>query len=148
MEESIGPTCTGCSNMIEEGSVIAFGDSLFHLDCFICAKCQTSVDYNSNLLLLTDGRPVCENCAYNCSACKETIRDEAVMTGEEAYHADCFKCINCRKKIDDLVYTQTSKGIYCTPCHEKRRAEKLRRREEREKQKNQSRQLSQDTQVI
>ncbi|KAI9023719.1 hypothetical protein CLU79DRAFT_718494 [Phycomyces nitens] len=122
--------------MIEEGSVIAFGDSLFHLDCFICAKCQTTVDYNSNLLLLTDGRPVCENCAYNCTACKETIRDEAVMTGEEAYHADCFKCINCRKKINDLVYTQTSK----------RRAEKLRRREEREKQKSQTRQFSQDTQ--
>lgn len=26
-----GPACTGCENIIEEGSVIAFGDSLFHL---------------------------------------------------------------------------------------------------------------------
>jgi len=26
-----GPACTGCQLIIEEGSVIAFGDSLFHL---------------------------------------------------------------------------------------------------------------------
>lgn len=77
-------------------------------------------------------------------------------TGDEAYHADCFQCVSCKRKIDDLVFTQTSKvhiyivashiythaltqlsfssqGIHCTPCHEKRRAEKQRRREEREK---------------
>ncbi|KAG1093091.1 hypothetical protein G6F42_019036 [Rhizopus arrhizus] len=128
-----GPACTGCQLIIEEGSVIAFGDSLFHLKCFICAKCSDPVDCESNLLLLTNGRPVCESCSYCCNACKQVIRDEAIMTGDEAYHADCFQCVSCKKKIDDLVFTQTSKGIHCTPCHEKRRAEKQRRREEREK---------------
>ncbi|KAI8879732.1 RhoGAP-domain-containing protein [Backusella circina FSU 941] len=128
-----GPSCTGCDLLIDEGSVIAFGDSLFHLKCFVCAKCGDPVDCDSNLLLLTNGRPVCENCSYCCNACKQVIRDEAIMTGDEAYHADCFQCVSCKKKIDDLVFTQTSKGIHCTPCHEKRRAEKQRRREEREK---------------
>jgi hypothetical protein len=32
------------------------------------------------------------------------------MTGDEAYHADCFRCVECNKKIDDLVFTQTSKA--------------------------------------
>ncbi|KAI8640782.1 hypothetical protein BD408DRAFT_419236 [Parasitella parasitica] len=128
-----GPACTGCHLIIEEGSVIAFGDSIFHLKCFICAKCSDPVDCESNLLLLTNGRPVCESCSYCCNACKQVIRDEAIMTGDEAYHAECFRCVSCRKKIDDLVFTQTSKGIHCTPCHEKRRAEKQRRRAEREK---------------
>ncbi|KAI7871977.1 uncharacterized protein EV154DRAFT_110431 [Mucor mucedo] len=104
-----GPACTGCENIIEEGSVIAFGDSLFHLKCFICAKCAEPVDCESNLLLLTNGRPVCESCSYCCNACKQVIRDEAIMTGDEAYHADCFQCVSCKKKIDDLVFTQTSK---------------------------------------
>ncbi|KAI9272969.1 hypothetical protein BDA99DRAFT_280390 [Phascolomyces articulosus] len=127
------PVCIGCRNFIEEGSVIAFGDALFHLDCFTCAKCALPVDCNSKLLLLTDGRPVCENCSYVCAVCNTAIRDEAVMTGDEAYHANCFRCVLCKKKIDDLVFTQTSKGIYCTSCHEQRKAERQRRREDREK---------------
>ncbi|KAH8553365.1 hypothetical protein BGW37DRAFT_422657 [Umbelopsis sp. PMI_123] len=102
--------CMGCNKVIEEGSVVAFGESLFHLECFVCAKCSSPVDCESNLLLLTDGRPVCENCSYSCHICKQTIRDEAIMTGEEAYHADCFKCVLCKRKIDDLVFTQTTKS--------------------------------------
>ncbi|KAG2186647.1 hypothetical protein INT44_002871 [Umbelopsis vinacea] len=125
--------CMGCTNVIEEGSVVAFGESLFHLECFVCAKCSSPVDCESNLLLLTDGRPVCENCSYNCHICKQTIRDEAIMTGEEAYHADCFKCILCKKKIEDLVFTQTTKGIFCTTCHEQRKLDKQKRKEERQR---------------
>lgn len=52
-------------------------------------------------------------------------------TGDEAYHADCFRCVQCSKKIDDLVFTQTSKGIYCTKCHEARKLLRLKRRDER-----------------
>ncbi|KAJ2956255.1 hypothetical protein NQZ79_g7859 [Umbelopsis isabellina] len=125
--------CMGCNKVIEEGSVVAFGDSLFHLECFVCAKCSSEVDCESNLLLLTDGRPVCENCSYSCHICKQTIRDEAIMTGEEAYHADCFKCILCKKKIEDLVFTQTTKGIFCTNCHEQRKLDKQKRKEERQR---------------
>ncbi|KAI8582778.1 hypothetical protein K450DRAFT_226868 [Umbelopsis ramanniana AG] len=133
--EDQGPEaiCMGCTNVIEEGSVVAFGESLFHLECFVCAKCSSPVDCESNLLLLTDGRPVCENCSYNCHICKQTIRDEAIMTGEEAYHADCFKCILCKKKIEDLVFTQTTKGIFCTTCHEQRKLDKQKRKEERQR---------------
>ncbi|KAI8063501.1 hypothetical protein BC940DRAFT_307363 [Gongronella butleri] len=128
-------SCTGCSSPILDGSVIAFGDSLFHLKCFVCTKCQQPVDCDANLLLLTDGRPVCENCSYICKACNKIIQDEAVMTGDEVYHADCFRCSSCQSKIEDLVFTQTTKGIYCTPCYEQRRAEKSKRREQRRQQR-------------
>ncbi|ORX55000.1 RhoGAP-domain-containing protein [Hesseltinella vesiculosa] len=124
-------SCCGCSLPIEDGSVIAFGESLFHLNCFVCTKCKQSVDCDANLLLLSDGRPVCENCSYICKACQVAIYDEAIMTGDEVYHADCFCCTACHKKIEDLIFTQTSKGIYCTPCYEQRRAEKTKRREQR-----------------
>lgn len=39
------------------------------------------MDNKTNLLLLDDGRPVCDNCSYNCAACQKVIRDEAIMTG-------------------------------------------------------------------
>lgn len=53
---------------------------------FICAKCAEPVDCESNLLLLTNGRPVCESCSYCCNACKQVIRDEAIMTGKKEIH--------------------------------------------------------------
>ncbi|KAI8976218.1 hypothetical protein BDB01DRAFT_803775 [Pilobolus umbonatus] len=124
----VEPTCQGCAGCIEEGAVVAFGDSLFHVDCFVCAKCKECVDNKTNLILLDDGRPVCEKCSYNCVVCHQMIQDEAIMTGDKAYHPTCFQCVSCKVKITDLVYTQTAKGIYCTACHELRKAERLRKR--------------------
>ncbi|KAG1148533.1 hypothetical protein G6F37_003488 [Rhizopus arrhizus] len=79
-EEIVVPNCKGCSNPIEEGAVVAFGDSLFHIKCFICDK-----------------------------LCNGIIRNEAIMTGDKAYHSDCFKCVSCKNKIEDLIFTQTKK---------------------------------------
>jgi hypothetical protein len=36
---------------------------------------------DTNLLLLSDGSPVCSGCSYHCSVCKQPIVDEAIMTG-------------------------------------------------------------------
>lgn len=48
---------------------------------FRCAKCLKLVECYSNLLLLRDGSPICEDCSYSCHACSKTIKDEAIMTG-------------------------------------------------------------------
>jgi hypothetical protein len=101
-EEIIAPSCQGCSKSIEEGAVVAFGEALFHVNwyisvhhvskkkktainlfknSFVCAKCKERVNNQTNLLLLDDGRPVCDNCSYNCVLCHQVIRDEAIMTG-------------------------------------------------------------------
>ncbi|KAI8384955.1 uncharacterized protein BYT42DRAFT_564202 [Radiomyces spectabilis] len=131
-EEYEDPHCHGCLEPIEDGSVLQFGDGIWHFECFRCAKCKSLVECYSKLLLLRDGSPICEDCSYRCNACNETIRDEAIMTGEEAYHADCFRCVQCQTKIENLVFTQTSKGIFCTACHEMRRQLRQRRKEERQ----------------
>lgn len=55
------------------------------LNSFICAKCKECVDNKTNLLLLDDGRPVCDNCSYNCASCHLVIRDEAIMTGKRRH---------------------------------------------------------------
>ncbi|KAG1383057.1 hypothetical protein G6F60_002255 [Rhizopus arrhizus] len=121
-EEVSIPNCQGCLDPIEEGSVVAFGESLFHTKCFVCDKCKKCMENKTNLLLLENGKPVCDNCSYNCTECNKIIRDEAIMTGENAYHSDCFKCISCKNKIEDLIFTQTKKGIYCSICYESRKA--------------------------
>jgi len=103
--------------------------SLWHVDCFRCAKCKDRVSADTNLLLLSDGSPVCGNCSYQaslltmlmykrdadqqCFVCKQAITEEAIMTGDESYHAHCFTCRTCKRRIEELVFAKTSQGIYC-----------------------------------
>ncbi|KIJ68054.1 hypothetical protein HYDPIDRAFT_107662 [Hydnomerulius pinastri MD-312] len=129
--------CPGCKkSAVNEsgGLVVAFGQSFFHVDCFKCAKCNNQVTADTNLLLLSDGSPICADCSYNCNVCQQPILDEAIMTGDDSYHAHCFKCKVCHNRIDELVYAKTSQGIYCMNCHNERMA-KIRRHAQRKREK-------------
>ncbi|KAI0769739.1 RhoGAP-domain-containing protein [Trametes elegans] len=133
--------CPGCKNSVVDengGVVVAFGQSFFHVDCFKCAKCGNQVTADTNLLLLSDGSPICANCSYSCNVCKQPILDEAIMTGDDSYHAHCFKCKVCKNRIDELVFAKTSQGIYCMNCHNERVARSRRhqaRKQERERER-------------
>lgn len=56
------------------------------------------------------------------------------MTGDDSYHAHCFKCKVCKNRIDELVFAKTSQGIYCMDCHNARVA-KSRRHAQRQKER-------------
>nr|XP_031860486.1 uncharacterized protein CI109_004097 [Kwoniella shandongensis]KAA5527558.1 hypothetical protein CI109_004097 [Kwoniella shandongensis] len=140
--------CGGCHNVIDQesgGVVVAFGSSLWHVDCFRCAKCKDRVSADTNLLLLSDGSPVCGNCSYQCFVCKQAITEEAIMTGDESYHAHCFTCRTCKRRIEELVFAKTSQGIYCMACHNervarsRRHAEAKRQRQARKEEKERER---------
>ena len=90
----------------------------WHIDCFRCNTCSTILDSDANLLLLGDGSLICNNCTYSCSVCGNKIEDLAILTGDQAFCATCFKCRNCKKKIENLKYARTSQGIFCMECHE------------------------------
>ena len=108
--------------------------SFFHVDCFKCAKCGDQVTADTNLLLLSDGSPICANCSYSCNICNLPILDEAIMTGDDSYHAHCFKCKVCKTRIDELVFAKTSQGIYCMNCHNERMA-KIRRHAQKKRER-------------
>lgn len=111
--------------------------SFFHVDCFKCAKCGDQVTADTNLLLLSDGSPICANCSYSCNVCHQPILDEAIMTGDDSYHAHCFKCKVCHSRIDELVFAKTSQGIYCMNCHNERMI-KVRKHAQRKAEKQRS----------
>lgn len=90
----------------------------WHLNCFRCNTCGTLLDSDANLLLLGDGSLICNNCTYSCSACGNKIEDLAILTGDQAFCATCFRCRNCKRKIENLRYARTSQGIFCMSCHE------------------------------
>ena len=90
----------------------------WHIDCFRCNTCGTLLDSDANLLLLGDGSLICSNCTYSCSACGDKIEDLAILTGDQAYCAGCFRCRNCKRKIENLRYARTSQGMFCMECHD------------------------------
>jgi len=67
-------------------ALIIFRLALTHSDRFLQA--------DTNLLLLSDGSPVCGSCSYNCSVCKLPILDEAIMTGGYS----CASPFPCRSR--------------------------------------------------
>jgi len=74
--------CVGCNLVIEEGNVVNFSDTLYHISCFRCAKCSGPIDYQSSVVLLAeDGRPMCINCGLKCKGCGNAIVEEAITTG-------------------------------------------------------------------
>lgn len=90
--------------------------------------------------MLGDGSLICNNCTYSCSACENKIEDVAILTGDQAFCASCFKCRNCKRKIDNLRYARTSQGIFCMDCHESlmaRRRKKTARNAAQQRQRQQ-----------
>ncbi|KAG5642442.1 hypothetical protein DXG03_002789 [Asterophora parasitica] len=138
LEDRLCPGCKKPAVSEQGGLVVAFGQSFFHVDCFKCAKCGDQVTADTSLLLLSDGSPICTNCTYSCNVCQLPILDEAIMTGDDSYHAHCFKCKVCKCRIDELVFAKTSQGIYCMNCHNDRMARirnHVQKKAEREREK-------------
>lgn len=79
------------------------------------------------MLLLGDGSLICNNCTYSCHACGDKIEDLAILTGDQAFCANCFRCRNCKRKIENLRYARTSQGIFCMSCHESLMARRRKR---------------------
>lgn len=90
----------------------------WHINCFRCHFCETLLDCDANLLLFGDGTLICNNCTYDCTACGNKIEELAIMIGEQAFCATCFRCRNCKRKIENLRYARSGQSILCMGCHE------------------------------
>ncbi|KAF2837238.1 RhoGAP-domain-containing protein [Patellaria atrata CBS 101060] len=117
-QDDIVYPCKGCGEILEEGKAFELAGNRWHIDCFACNTCGTLLDSDANLLLLGDGSLICNNCTYSCNACGNKIEDLAILTGDQAFCANCFKCRNCKRRIENLRYARTSQGIFCMSCHE------------------------------
>ncbi|KAJ5950957.1 Rho GTPase activation protein [Penicillium vulpinum] len=128
MEHDESYPCKGCGETLEEGKAFELAGNRWHIDCFRCSTCSTLLDSDAHLLLLGDGSLICSNCTYSCSSCNNKIEDLAILTGDQAFCAQCFRCRNCKRKIENLRYARTSQGIFCMECHESLMARRRKRK--------------------
>jgi hypothetical protein len=64
-----------------------------------------------------------------------TIRPSLLSIGDDSYHALCFTCRQCGRRIEELVFAKTSQGIYCMECHNERAARSRRHHEKKKRAK-------------
>ncbi|KAG6000015.1 hypothetical protein E4U54_001583 [Claviceps lovelessii] len=110
--------CKACGEILEEGKAYELAGQRWHINCFRCHFCETLLDCDANLLLFGDGTLICNNCTYDCTACGNKIEELAIMIGEQAFCATCFRCRNCKRKIENLRYARSGQSILCMGCHE------------------------------
>ncbi|PHH54582.1 N-chimaerin [Ceratocystis fimbriata CBS 114723] len=143
MEDYMEPdeifSCTRCGEILEEGKAYELSGLRWHINCFRCNTCDVLLDSDANLHLLGDRSLICSTCTYSCSACGVKIEDLAILTGDQAFCATCFRCRNCKRKIENLRYARTSVGIFCMTCQDtmtarrKKKAKAARAAKQREK---------------
>ncbi|KAL5611456.1 hypothetical protein BROUX41_000939 [Berkeleyomyces rouxiae] len=132
-------SCTRCGEILEEGKAYELSGLRWHINCFRCNTCDVLLDSDANLHLLGDRSLICSTCTYACSACGVKIEDLAILTGDQAFCATCFRCRNCKRKIENLRYARTSVGIFCMTCQDtmtarrKKKAKAARAAKQREK---------------
>ena len=118
--------CTKCHKHIESGNFYTINNFHYHAHCFHCFKCQkslasndSSVAHDDKLLVLENGTLICSECSDSCKVCGKKIYDLAIiLSNNEAYCPDCFRCTKCDKKITNLKYAKTKNGIFCVDCHQ------------------------------
>lgn len=120
------PICNRCKNPISVGQAYELGGDRWHVDCFACYKCTKPLSCDSDFLVLGTGYLICFECSDSCKNCGKQIEDLAIIlsSSNEAYCSNCFRCHKCTKKMTDLRYAKTKKGLFCVHCHERLLAKK------------------------
>jgi hypothetical protein len=109
-------TCVKCNNIVTEASGCTAMDSIFHIACFTCHVCQTSLQGKPFYAL--DGNAFCEedylNTLEKCCVCSSPITERILRATGKPYHPLCFTCVVCGKSLDGIPFTvDATNKIHC-----------------------------------
>ncbi|KAG8188427.1 hypothetical protein JTE90_007995 [Oedothorax gibbosus] len=102
------------------GNALRVQDRYFHLDCFKCAECSTSLAQGG--FFLNGGLYYCSKdyqklFGTRCAECKKYVEGEVVTALGNTYHQKCFVCASCRQPFPSgEKVTYTGKDVLCTKC--------------------------------
>lgn len=65
---------------------------------------------------------MCGACAEarlpKCAACRLPLKGKYMTANDQMYHAECFTCKKCTKRIQGGYFPQPSGGFWCSDCFE------------------------------
>ena len=91
-------TCHSCGDILDPSdTVVVFDTDAYHMKCFNCGQCGSSVDPTLNFLVMEDGSPLCIKCSPMCHSCGEKILSGHVNVLKKDFHEECLRCSVCQK---------------------------------------------------
>ncbi|XP_054168729.1 actin-binding LIM protein 2-like [Oppia nitens] len=115
--------CEFCSKKCS-GNVLRVGKTYFHIDCFKCQECETSLSTGGFFSRTSNSiqHYYCTNCyqksfGTKCAACHEFVEGEVVTALGNTYHQNCFRCSRCKQPFPtgDKV-TWNGRECLCAKC--------------------------------
>ncbi|XP_060105541.1 four and a half LIM domains protein 1 isoform X1 [Heteronotia binoei] len=115
------PRCKGCLKPIIAGDQnVEYKKTVWHKDCFTCSQCKSVIGTAS---FFPKGDEIyCVSChehkfAKTCVKCKNAITSGGVSYEDRPYHAECFVCATCTKKLGGQRFTAVDDLYYCVDCY-------------------------------
>ncbi|CAL7946287.1 actin binding LIM protein Uncoordinated 115a isoform X3 [Xylocopa sonorina] len=94
--------CQSCKKKCS-GEVLRVQDKYFHIGCFKCAQCNSSLAQGG--FFAREGSYYCtkdyrERWGTKCAGCGEYVEGDVVTAGDKhAFHPNCFHCQRCRQPL-------------------------------------------------
>jgi len=118
--------CGSCSKKCS-GNVLRVGKTYFHIDCFNCHECRSSLTQGGFFSRSRSGiqQYYCTNCyqksfAKKCASCHQFVVEGDVINAlGNTYHQNCFKCSRCKQPFptgDKITWNAYDKECLCAKC--------------------------------
>ncbi|XP_047392749.1 four and a half LIM domains protein 1 isoform X1 [Sciurus carolinensis] len=115
------PKCKGCLKAIVAGDQnVEYKGTIWHKDCFTCSGCKQVIGTGS---FFPKGEDFyCVTCheakfAKHCVKCKKAITTGGITYQDQPWHAECFVCVTCSKKLAGQRFTAVEDQYYCVDCY-------------------------------
>lgn len=99
-------SCQSCKKKCS-GEVLRVQDKYFHIGCFKCRVCQSSLAQGG--FFCKDGEYFCtkdyqDRFGTKCSNCGLFVEGEVVTALGKTYHSACFTCARCRSFASSFLF--------------------------------------------
>ncbi|XP_005358547.1 four and a half LIM domains protein 1 isoform X1 [Microtus oregoni] len=115
------PRCKGCFKAIVAGDQnVEYKGTIWHKDCFTCSNCKQVIGTGS---FFPKGEDFyCVTChetkfAKHCVKCNKAITSGGITYQDQPWHAECFVCVTCSKKLAGQRFTAVEDQYYCVDCY-------------------------------
>nr|KAF6287243.1 GON7 subunit of KEOPS complex [Pipistrellus kuhlii] len=113
--------CKGCSKPILAGEQnVEYRGTVWHQDCFTCSDCKQVIGTGS--FYPKEEEFYCMACyeakfAKRCVKCDQAIISGGITYQDQPWHADCFVCVTCSRKLAGQRFTAVEDQYYCVDCY-------------------------------
>lgn len=115
------PKCKGCFKAIVAGDQnVEYKGTVWHKDCITCSNCKQVIGTES---FFPKGEDFyCVTChetkfAKHFVKCNKAVTSGRITYQDQPWHAECFACVTCCKKLAGQRFTAVEDQYYCVDCY-------------------------------